>query len=40
MTVVQVTNKGQILIPKPIRERHGVTPGSKVQILECGMRIP
>ena len=34
MAVIQVSKKGQILIPKPIRERHGVTPGSKVQILE------
>ncbi len=34
MSVVQVSQKGQILIPKAIRERHGVAPGSKVQILE------
>jgi len=34
MAVIQVSQKGQILIPKAIRERHNVTPGSKVQILE------
>jgi AbrB family looped-hinge helix DNA binding protein len=34
MSVVQVSQKGQILIPKAIRERHGVVPGSRVQILE------
>ena len=34
MPVIQVSQKGQILIPKAIRERHGVKPGSRVQILE------
>ena len=34
MTVVQVSLKGQILIPKSLREKYGVKPGSKVQILE------
>ena len=34
MAVIQVSQKGQILIPKAIRERHGVTPGSRVQIVE------
>jgi len=34
MSVVQVSQKGQILIPKLIREKHGVTPGSRVQLLE------
>ncbi len=34
MTVVQVSPKGQILIPKTIRKKYGVKPGSKVQILE------
>jgi len=34
MSVIQVSKKGQILIPKAIRKRHGVTPGSRVQILE------
>lgn len=34
MQIVQITPKGQILIPKKFRERYGVRPGSKVQILE------
>jgi AbrB family looped-hinge helix DNA binding protein len=34
MSVIQVSQKGQILIPKLIREKHGVTPGSRVQLLE------
>jgi AbrB family looped-hinge helix DNA binding protein len=34
MKVVQVSRKGQILIPKLVREKHGVTPGSKVQLLD------
>jgi AbrB family looped-hinge helix DNA binding protein len=35
MEVVQMSPKGQILIPKRIRDRYGVKPGSKVQILEA-----
>ncbi len=34
MPVVQISPKGQILIPKRIREKYGVRPGSHVQILE------
>ena len=34
MSVIQVSQKGQILIPKAIRKRQGVTPGARVQILE------
>ena len=34
MAVVRVSPKGQILIPKRIREKYGVKPGSNVQILE------
>ncbi|MBW1801400.1 MAG: AbrB/MazE/SpoVT family DNA-binding domain-containing protein [Deltaproteobacteria bacterium] len=34
MEVVNVSPKGQILIPKALREKHGVRPGSKVQIIE------
>lgn len=34
MKVVQMSQKGQILIPKKMRNRYGVKPGSKVQILE------
>ena len=34
MSVIQVSQKGQILIPKAIRKRQGVTPGARVQIFE------
>ena len=34
MAVVQVSPKGQVLIPKAIREKYGVKPGSNVHILE------
>ena len=34
MSVVRVSPKGQILIPKAIREKYGVKPGSCVQLLE------
>ena len=34
MKVVNVSPKGQILIPNALREKYGVTPGSKIQILE------
>ena len=34
MAVAQVSPKGQILIPKRIRQKYGVKPGSNVQILE------
>ena len=34
MVVVQVSRKGQILIPKAIREKYGVKPGAKVQLLD------
>ena len=34
MPVVPISPKGQILIPKRIREKYGVKPGSNVQILE------
>ena len=34
MPVVRMSPKGQVLIPKKIREKHGLKPGSKVQIIE------
>lgn len=34
MKVVQMSQKGQVLIPKKLRDRYGVKPGSRVQILE------
>ena len=39
MTVVQVSPKGQVLIPKAIREKYGVKPGAQVHILEEPDRI-
>lgn len=29
--VVTVTSKGQVTIPKPVRDRLGINPGSKVE---------
>ena len=34
MKVINVSAKGQILIPRKLREKHGVKPGLKVQIIE------
>ena len=34
MSLVQISSKGQILIPKRIRNKYGVKPGGKVQLLE------
>ncbi len=34
MSFVQISSKGQILIPKRIRKKYGVKPGGKVHILE------
>jgi AbrB family looped-hinge helix DNA binding protein len=34
MAVVAVSPKGQILIPKCVREKYGVKAGGKVQIIE------
>ena len=34
MPIVNVSPKGQILIPKKILDRYGVRPGHKVQLLE------
>jgi AbrB family looped-hinge helix DNA binding protein len=34
MAVVQISQKGQILIPKRIRKKYGVIPGGRVHILE------
>jgi AbrB family looped-hinge helix DNA binding protein len=35
MPVVQISPKGQILIPKRLREKYGVRPGAKVQLIEA-----
>ena len=34
MEVVNVSAKGQILIPKKLREKYGVKPGFKVRIID------
>ncbi|MFH0786636.1 MAG: AbrB/MazE/SpoVT family DNA-binding domain-containing protein [Pseudomonadota bacterium] len=34
MSLAQISPKGQILIPKRIRNKYGVKPGGKVHILE------
>jgi AbrB family looped-hinge helix DNA binding protein len=34
MPMVQMSPKGQILIPKRLREKYGVRPGAKVQLIE------
>ncbi|CAD7774965.1 hypothetical protein BLFGPEAP_01220 [Candidatus Methanoperedenaceae archaeon GB50] len=34
MILVRVSPKGYILIPKKLRKRYGVKPGSKVQLME------
>jgi len=39
MVLVQVSQKGYILIPKKLRERYGVKPGGKVQLIEDAGRL-
>ncbi len=39
MVLVRVSPKGYILIPKKLRERYGVKPGGKVQLMEDAGRI-
>ena len=39
MTVVTVSSKYQVVIPKDVRERLGLSPGQKVQALAVGGRI-
>ena len=34
MSLAQISSKGQILLPKRIRNKYGVKPGGKVHILE------
>jgi AbrB family looped-hinge helix DNA binding protein len=34
MAIVQISSKGQILIPGRIRKRMGLNPGASVQLLE------
>jgi len=39
METVTVSPKFQVVIPKRIRERLGLSPGQKVQVSMCGDRI-
>ena len=39
MAVVKSTPKGQIVIPADIRARHGIVPGSRVEVREEDGRI-
>jgi AbrB family looped-hinge helix DNA binding protein len=36
---MKITVKGQVTIPKPIRERYGLRPGSEVQFVEEDRRV-
>jgi AbrB family looped-hinge helix DNA binding protein len=36
METVKVLGKGQIVIPAAIRKKHGMVPGTEVQIFENG----
>jgi AbrB family looped-hinge helix DNA binding protein len=39
MYTVTVSAKGWVVIPKPIRERHGLKKGSRVQVVDCGQML-
>jgi AbrB family looped-hinge helix DNA binding protein len=39
METVTVSSKFQVVIPKQIREKLGLSPGQKVQAILCGDRI-
>ena len=36
---MKITEKGQVTIPKPIRERYGLRPGSEVRFVEKEHRV-
>lgn len=36
---MRITTKGQVTIPKPIRERFGLTPGSEIRFVEKDHRV-
>ncbi len=36
MSTMKVSRKGWVVIPKAIRERHGIKPGDLVQIVDYG----
>ncbi|ASJ10876.1 AbrB family transcriptional regulator [Thermococcus sp. P6] len=39
MITTKVSSKGQIVLPKSIREKFGISPGDEVEILEFGGEI-
>jgi AbrB family looped-hinge helix DNA binding protein len=41
MSASKLTSKGQITIPKPVRDRLGLRPGDMVEFVECadGVRV-
>lgn len=39
MTVVTVSSKYQIVIPKEVRDAFGIYPGQKMQFLACNNRL-
>jgi AbrB family looped-hinge helix DNA binding protein len=39
MSVVKVSQKGQIVIPSPLRKKYGIHPQSKVMITEMNGKI-
>ena len=39
MEQVKVSPKFQVVIPKPVRESMGITPGQRLQVVQYGDRI-
>ena len=36
---MKITEKGQVTIPKPIRERYGLHPGMEIRFIELAHRV-
>ena len=39
MSIVTVSKKGWVVIPREIRDRHNIRPGDKIQIVDYGGNI-
>ena len=39
MSIVKVSKKGWVVIPRDIRQRHGIRPGDRVHVIDFGGRI-